>query len=493
MQQKRNGVFYTDGGYRAKIDSGGWGFHGYIYDAEPYHGDYKQKNWTITPCGYIKPAQYTPTLQKQCVSESGIINDPEKHSGTVNVIEYVDAFGAVNHPATNNRAELTALLRVLEYIETLALTNVWVFSDSRYVVDGYNQRLEQLAHDGAVNNQSLWSAVIELKKRLNGCGLHIDWIKGHASSLEGVSEDFLGNAIADRLASAGILRAQCGIHEPMVVCTPAKRYWIPDSYRHDFFTHNRWYFNTAHLLADYTDEGHRLYYFGNHGKDDDFLGKRMSDASFSVIMCQSPEPVLESLRGIERCLDIQAHNSLMIGRMDFIFKPVVYQALQRHQGWCVRQPTKKLDLYYDQLQLTKELRPPRLAYNLIEIMEILEGLLLQVHQGISLPGTTITEVTEQFYQTTKKKPTLLESLPQSAKSHRITITHPLNDTPTELVISLGIDCPNRQTLSKLAAQRPRLFIVTWRESLHAFRYAFCVQTPENTGIYSGFYSNLHFI
>jgi ribonuclease HI len=480
------GVFYTDGGYHPIRALGGWGVHGYCYRETPFHGKTGQKHWCVSAQGYQRLTDETPCTE-------------------VDVSIYIDAFGGLFDPVTNNRAELQAMLEALKLIEQHRLTQAWVYSDSQYVVQGINQYLPNWVNAGWVKrdgdtlvNQDLWQALnTQLAKVHTQCVLTIEWIKGHASRLSELDYDLLGNQLADRLATAGIMQARCGYHTPIVTTTPAKKYWTPSAYRHPLLIHGRWYFNTAQILADYTDTGHRLYYFGNHGNDDDFLGKRMNDASFSVLMTQQEEPVLESIRTIEQCLDVNAFNSLMIGRLDHIFKPVVYQALQRHQGWCVQQKTQKLDLYtFDELQLTKELRPPRLAFNLIEVMEILEGLLHSVVFEHALPGVMVNDVTEQFYTLSagkKPKRTLVESLDQSKKGHTVVVHHPINEQPVDIELILGLDCPPRATLSKLATQHPRLSVLTWRESTNAFRYATCMQHHTDAAIYAGFYSNLVFI
>ena len=98
---------------------------------------------------------------------------------------------------TNNRMELTAVIRGLEALKEPCL--VTVYSDSRYVVEamtegwalGWRARGWKRRGSGEAKNPELWARLLELAEIHR---LRWDWVKGHA-------DDEL-NARCDALAVA---------------------------------------------------------------------------------------------------------------------------------------------------------------------------------------------------------------------------------------------------------------------------------------------------
>lgn len=100
---------------------------------------------------------------------------------------------------TNNRMELTAVIRALEALKRPGL-QVHVYSDSRYVLNGIEQWLPvwkakawKTASKKPVLNQDLWQQLDHLNQQH-----HVvwHWVKGHSGDA--------GNERADELANRGI-------------------------------------------------------------------------------------------------------------------------------------------------------------------------------------------------------------------------------------------------------------------------------------------------
>ncbi|MDR2614812.1 MAG: ribonuclease HI [Candidatus Accumulibacter sp.] len=102
---------------------------------------------------------------------------------------------------TNNRMELTAVIRALEALEALKHSAiVRVYTDSQYVQKGMSEWIYHWKDNGwrtsdkkAVKNADLWQRLDAL------CDRHAVtwmWVKGHAGDT--------GNEHADRLANRGI-------------------------------------------------------------------------------------------------------------------------------------------------------------------------------------------------------------------------------------------------------------------------------------------------
>jgi ribonuclease HI len=97
---------------------------------------------------------------------------------------------------TNNRMELTAVIRGLEALKRPSA--VTIHTDSRYVMDGVTQWLPRWKKNGwktadkkPVKNEDLWRVLDEL------CALHEPkwrWVRGHSGHVENERADALARA-----------------------------------------------------------------------------------------------------------------------------------------------------------------------------------------------------------------------------------------------------------------------------------------------------------
>ena len=103
---------------------------------------------------------------------------------------------------TNQRMEVTAVLRALESIESPASIEIW--SDSKYVTDGLTQWMDGWIQKGwktsskkPVANQDIWQPLSVIRESFK---ITTHWIRGHTGHPE--------NERCDTLASAEALRYQ---------------------------------------------------------------------------------------------------------------------------------------------------------------------------------------------------------------------------------------------------------------------------------------------
>ena len=99
---------------------------------------------------------------------------------------------------TNNRMELTAVIRALEALKRPC--RVRLYTDSQYVqkgisewIHGWKKRGWKTSGNGPVKNADLWRRLDELAARH---AVEWHWVKGHAGHP--------GNERADRLANRGV-------------------------------------------------------------------------------------------------------------------------------------------------------------------------------------------------------------------------------------------------------------------------------------------------
>jgi ribonuclease HI len=114
-----------------------------------------------------------------------------------------EIFGGEAH-TTNNRMELTAVIRALESLKRAS--EVDIFTDSQYVKNGIESWIHGWRRNGwktadkkAVKNEDLWRELEALAARHR---ITWHWVRGHA--------DDEGNVRADALANQGVDAVRAG-------------------------------------------------------------------------------------------------------------------------------------------------------------------------------------------------------------------------------------------------------------------------------------------
>jgi ribonuclease HI len=108
---------------------------------------------------------------------------------------------------TNNRMELTAVIRALEALKRSS--HVRIHTDSQYVQKGitawihnWKRRGWRTADKQPVKNVDLWRRLDELAAQHH---VHWVWVKGHAGHV--------GNERADKLANMGVTGSSAGVQD----------------------------------------------------------------------------------------------------------------------------------------------------------------------------------------------------------------------------------------------------------------------------------------
>ena len=102
---------------------------------------------------------------------------------------------------TNNRMELTAVIRALEHYDEAK--EIEVFTDSKYVMQGITEWIKnwktnhwKTSQKKDVKNKDLWVLLDTVSAKHD---IKWSWVKGHAGNY--------GNEIADKLATQAILES----------------------------------------------------------------------------------------------------------------------------------------------------------------------------------------------------------------------------------------------------------------------------------------------
>jgi ribonuclease HI len=528
-------IIYSDGG-SAPTNPGpaGWGIHGYMFSAEaPKKGSGNTK-YLITTAGYVDKATFkgsmvpiTDELWEKFVTSN------VRAAHEVTPIHYVDGSGGFTRDETNNVAEIVAATKALEYARDYDVEFIQIYTDSNYVVQSMNQWISNWVknnwkkRDGftPVPNREHFEKLMAVTEELRARGVTVNftWVRSHTDGLnkkpgEGIN---IGNVLADKAATQGTvvsaLRREprwSGAPIHTMNSSPAQGYWKPEIEKHPFIYNRRMYFTTQD-----TERKPGEYYLGEHGKEDDHLGTRISDGSFSIIELSKPQPIMEQLIEYAQYL-AKDNDSLMLVKLDKLFSPAVYRDVELYgETSLIRRGQRNIELLcLDKEPLMKEQNPEGIAMRAIDAISEMGGVLQRFK--LSDPTLTCTDITSVLYESVSQKPKKVpkakkaaadeaevEVVEESFSMHlkpEYKVGFAALKTQTnyavgersgavDVIFTLGIDMPDRNALNRLSPLNPRVTIVSWEVSELAFRYATIIEAGDDIGIWCGYHSNVRFI
>jgi len=487
---KQGLVLYTDGGCRPTNPGNiGWGVHGYLFEKVQAKKGSGNPTHILTENGYVSKAEK---------EKPGIVE--------VKPICYIDAYGSSLIPATNNVAEIQATANAMMKAKEYDVESVSIYTDSEYVRKGVHEwspmwrQRNWVRTDGSdVPNTDEWKKLFVEFDALTSRGVKVvvNWVRSHSDNKANAGNVIIGNVMADQLATVGVMNSMKKIGKSEFKSTAADGYWKSDVEKHPFISNRRMYFNTtpSSLIPG-------EYYLGEHGKDDDLLGKKVSDGAYCVVQLKQPDPVLELLRSHQSDLAV-GMDSIVMARLDKLYNAIIYKEILDYGVLAFIRPNPyNLDLNcLDKEPLTKELRPPRLAMRAIEALSQLKAL-MESYKSKD-PKLELTDITDLLYSKEVKMKKDKEIVTTKFKSEYnvgfcalpIVINYNDEGVPTDfkITLTLGIDMLDRNALKRLESLSPKVTIVTWREAPTVFRYATIIESDGNLGIWAGFYSNMVFL
>lgn len=483
-------VFWVDGGAVPNPGNAGWGAHGILFEHTlPTKGS-GMSDHVISDAGYVTKVDAVLSPKTKLVTP----------------ISYFDGMGSFEGKVSNNRAEITALLRSFNTALEYNLTTLHVFTDSEYVRQGVNERARKWQKNNWLkpdmeppHNLDEWKAVLAALDLLQerNVKVKVEWVKAHNGNF--------GNEIVDKYASIGVRHSASGMVKEDMFISPAQGYWKYDTERHPMLNHRRMYFNS---LAESIIPGE--YYVGEHGTDDNLTGKRMADGAYALLRLKTPDPVLEAVRDYT-CKIAGGRNEIMIARVDYMFRADVHSNLSRWGGVSTYPKTPgsiSLD-GMDKDTMTTAMTAPRISQRtvdaIVEMSIVLDKFLGRSSDtvvGDDLVTTDLTSIIYESEEKTDKKGVVTTSLklrPQFVVGYsemKVGLNYRRQDgslDTVDVILSLGIDLLDRNGLRRLEEENPVVTLVTWSEEPAAFRFATIIQTKDDVGIWSGFYSNLRLI
>lgn len=496
---KRGAVVYFDGGCNPNNPGPmGSGVHGYIFlDVPPKKGS-GNPTVLLTNYGYVSKSEKAK-LGKTYRSDG-------KNTYEITPECYLDIIHSQAEHATNNYAELTAAIEALNKLSDFAVTSIMMLGDSEYVVKGidwcpkWESNYWIKPDNQPVKNVELWKKLYGKVKELRGRGVTVNfaWVKGHDNG-EG---DSYGNLIADTFASVGTKRSAMMNCRTEIRVSAAQGYWKDEVFKNPFIANRRMYFDTE--VQNHTPGE---YFLGEHGADDEMLGKRLSDGAYSVVKLKEPEAILEFIRTYQSRMNMEVNkvHSIAMVRLDGVFNPKNYKYITDFgEAYLIKSKSKiRTELMtLDEEPITKELRPPLLAMRALDSISTLKAI-LDMYIERKLTGFQMHDITDILYdrvETIKKKvPTVEVSLKTKYNVGFASLPLDLKvltengSLDISMKLTLGIDLPDRNSLKRMEGEGIKVTVLTWNESPDVVRYATVVEKEGDYGIWSGFYSNMVFI
>lgn len=481
-------VLYCDGSVKPNPGKIGYGLHGFQYSFDVPKKGSGNSDYTLTPGGYHK-------------------NDPlvEKPQA-VTPLTYFDGFVATQTISTNNAAELWAARQAIDVALSTDAKTVLLKSDSQYVIEGIKKyshgwiRNRWMRDDGTpVKNAPIWKGLLADINNLTTRGVKFDitWVKGHS--------DVFGNLIADKLAGIGSANSRMGQDKVEITRSGPEGYWKENNERNPLLNQRCMYFNT---LRNSQERGE--YFLGNHGKEDDFLGKKDPETAFACVYLRQPEVPLELIREYQSSITGD-FDTIVILRMDALYTKNRTKDLENYGIATLYQPSsKRIDLaFHNDEPLTKGMHTPKLAMRAINELSKLKVLRQKFQDAYVDPETIdidpenhpfrgygVTEVTKYFYEdeakVVKGTGVITKKLFDTIVVGHKTITTKVDcfGTERDLKLQLGHDMPDRNALKRIEGSNPKIFVLLWKESEQFMRYATAIVTDDGHGVWSGVYSNL---
>ena len=499
-------VLYTDGGSRGNPGAAGSGLHGYEFSLEkPKQGTGNDK-YILTQSGYLTAEEVANAHAiKSFKNRKELLELIDRESPylpvDVTVEHYFDAIYSFGRLASNNEAELQAAICGLKLAIDRKAESLLLYTDSEYVVKGVNEYRETwiargfIKSDGQpIRNVELWRELFSLYATLNGqAKVSIQWIKGH--------EGHLGNETADKLATIALSIAASktivtGNDSYKCTVSDAKGYWKDDYDRPDLL------FN-RYILTMASENTHRNAYFTYNSKEPLlFLGKKFSDCGFCLVE-YNDEFQPEIAEVIEETITRQAEsvdklpvmfavdtneliNKKLLRDYALVGKECLIDAgAPKHELWTA-------DRTKDRKQITHLLQPPHLSYKVLEVRDALAEFFAGYVEDNK--DYVRTDLTSLFYN---EKNELLKEVKVGTNKVKVVANFDsmleAGILETEVILLLGQDLPDRNTLKRLEKKNTTLTLLTKAEAAGVFSYAVMLDSDQGRVLSTGYYSSVRIL
>ena len=474
-------IAYTDGSARPQPGYAGWGIHAILLNEPEQFSFPDQLNNKIVGQRLLNDTILITARTKKewTLTDNDNITTVYTHKDTI------DAWGPLPYPSTNNYAEASAILNVLKMAIECSWKHVMVLADSKYVLLGMmklakdtNPTINTLTRGKAdMPNLALWKDIVKEYKRCLDAGIQLqwDWVEGHSGNA--------GNECADVNSNRGRLQASGEVdNKPEVFMASknksAKVNRIPGS-----FHQKHWYFMPC---EDNIVDGQHMYFFGDHGKENDLIGKPRSESRISVVMAKAGVGVFDGIRDVVR-KTVDKINYVHVGKGDNIVGAAFTSEFNIHGGDYVDYVNDH-GIYKSIVgkELVSTMSPALKAFRLYSALCTLGETLCDI-QNNRMTNIHAVDITDLLLD--KNKAGKYVTKPElGAVVSAITVEHPAADKA--ITITLGIDLPTKNTLAKIAKDNPKISLMWVKMGEMTGRYFVHITDDMSDSLWSAYQANL---
>lgn len=498
-------VCYTDGSHLTSPIAGtGTGIHAYCFK-DFSNSDLKDGLWVegvpelLTGNGY----ELMPTQTKM----KGRTALSTEHA---NKLQWYECSSPIT-PSTSQVAELNAFLELFSIHSPFYAKEYHIHTDSAYLKNGVEKWLKGWVKNGwvtsngePVKNRDIWINILQVIKALTEekVKFTIHKIKGHSGRF--------GNEEADRLAGRGSSWSAVGTRDgaelspvwgtvEYLTAAGEGEVTLGEKVKNakllpDWAT-SKLYYVMADEPSPVIAVGDDRYHYimsGDHAKNKDDLAlicKFIPDTMFSVAFTEEPLQVMYDIA--------KDHSNVAWGDIGVMHR---YSALTILSGVHIARKAFAQDyvkglrasdmslvedgnvLMYGKTYVSKLMRPPLLSYRSIDVRDELADYL----RGAILNDAkyTVNDITPLLFTETGKPTDLYKNVDRALT---IEVDQPCSDKKVNVVLSQGIDIPNRTILNRIC-KGGELKVITWRYCERIFQYATVLIHPDYKLLWMGYYS-----
>lgn len=518
-QQFDTAVVYTDGSHLSDPVGTGLGIHAYCYNNDHFNKIVGESAGAVVPGvpEIITREMYDLPPKQEVLKTLPVLTEED-----LAVFECVCPLEA----STSQVAELTAFLVLFASDCPFSAKTYHVYTDSSYLLNGLKSWLAGWKKKGWVKgcgtpvaNKELWKTIDKVHQRILGDGikLFVRKIKGHS--------DRWGNENADRLAGRASALSlnmhlrnetmfsasweavtnhgvdvetgdEADTSEKPTVKSKMSKSQLEARILPNIASQKLFYCLTNEPSPTVTIGDDTWHYMlsGDHAKNKDDLalvGKYIPDTMFAVTLTDKPfTPVYEIAN---KHGELAWGDTPLMSRYDLI--SVVSGLHINRKKFCSAYRTglnleelelrgnRNVMMFDDKTYISELARPPLLSYRAIGIRDELAGHLKNIVSGDS--NYIINDITDYLFDE-KGKPT--KNYRNVDRSLRFEIDQPCSDKKVPVILSRGIDMPQRTDINRIKEPEGRYQIVAWMQDTRLFRYALVYTSPTQHALWIGYYS-----
>lgn len=499
-------VLYTDGSHIPNPEGSGAGIHAYLYN---------KKDLPEISTGYVVEGIPEAIGQKGYFKYTAAKKPPVLKD--VGLVEFWDCI----LPCPVSSAQVGELNAFIGCFTSAPFTakEYYILADSQYMINTVTQWIRKWHSTGWIRADGTPCANILCleqmlaildKAKKDKTSIELIKIKAHAGHY--------GNEAADQLAK----KAAAANYNELAQFKP---YWVKTEMASQLETEEDGEIREQLALPgshlDITGmpaiSCHRLHYVltnepsptmdiggtmwnymlsGNHAKDKDDLilvGKYLPDAMYSVTAAAAPWENIKFIADMHYKLawgdspKMSRYETIAIINGEYLkrkkFVTAAKEGLPVHD---MRMADNGNEWLFDDLVISRVLRPPLLSYRALEFRDELAGMLKDAVEHTK-PYVQLTDITDLLFdEAGKPRKDFYRNVDRSFK---VKVAVPESkDKTVDVILSRGIDIPDRVDLNRIKEKEGRFYVAAFRKGKQFMWYSVVYIGEEYHGLWMGYHS-----